>query len=212
MMDLEKAVAMLAATYKDEFSDDRVKAYMGLLEDLEGQAVLPAVMRLCKREKFSASVAEIRREVAEMRVALPSPVAAYAMSSDSTVLDLPTEVRDALNLMGGRYALKNTTEPGIFRAQFLKIYEEIREAALLRVIEGREPSPSFAALPASPSLVLRPVAARLAKRLEGSPLEPVTDEEKGDAIKILAEGPIVGDGTDDLLFAEASRLLDEEGR
>lgn len=142
-----------------EFPDRSVAAYAEMLADLDDQAVVEAVRRLILRSPFLPAISEIRREVAEMRLALPSSVEAWEMvaSQDGpSVLHLPDEVAEALKSMGGKYALRHSTEPGIFRSQFVKIYEGLREHALLvemGAVGVRElPSPTMRSLPVSSAI------------------------------------------------------------
>lgn len=159
------AISILRDAYpRQDFPDRSATLYGQMLADLDDQAVVEAVRRLIRRREFLPAISEIRREVAEMALALPSPLEAWEMVNDQTVsvLALPVEVADALKSMGGKYALRNSTEPGIFRSQFVKIYGELREHALheeMGAVAPRGvtelPSPTMRSLPVSTSITPR---------------------------------------------------------
>ena len=67
-------------------------------------------------------------------------------------------------------------------------------------------------LPQTTHFRARPMMTRLQRRWAGREVGPPTDEERADAIKVLAEGFFADKPGHDPLYAEAERMLDEYGQ
>lgn len=218
------AVAALRVAYpRQEFPDESVRLYVRMLDDLDPTMVGRATERLIRRSTFLPSVAEIRLEVAEESYALPTATEAWSMVSDRGLYplegELPGTVRDSLRAVGGLWAIKSTSGYAV-RAQFLRDYEQRRATAMLEATGARAPrqeltraEQAFGTLDAIPEVdegVMRPrpVYARWLRRMSGNPGVP-TDEEKHDAIEVLAstwdDDAEFGSG----LHTEAQRIMDE---
>ena len=220
MTDSDVAIAVLRDAYpRQDFPDRTVVLYAEMLADLPGDEVVAAVKRLIRRSPFLPSVAEIRREVAEEVLNLPTPAEAWRMVNDAATQNLlEDEVSEAMQFVGGRYAIRTSDRPEVLRAQFLKCYENLREQALLEEMVAEPSVPTLRAvaeIPETTSMPASPLADRVWRRAEaadaGGELPPATDEEKRDAIRVLRLGePPEGDDAGYLVWREAHRIMDDE--
>ena len=102
-MKTSEALALLRATYpRQDFPDLTVAVYGRMLADLDDEAVVPAVQRLINRCTFLPSVAEIRQEVAEARLGLPSAEEAWEIARCGRLREAPAEVQAAAAAAGDR--------------------------------------------------------------------------------------------------------------
>ena len=191
------AIAILRDAYpRQPFPDGAVKFYAHKLADLEAAELIAAVDRLTSRSPFLPSVAEIRQEVAEARLSLPVVAEAWEIAERGSLRTAPEPVRRAVEFVGGRWSIRHSENPTTVRAQFRAAYEELRREAILREAGALPERRGLRSLPApDPALEIAeryvpgPVMARAGRELAGIPLEPPTDEEKRDAIRILSYGP-----------------------
>ncbi len=223
---MAKAIAGLRDVYpRQEFPDRSVTAYARMLSDLEPDAVERAIGRLVGRSAWIPAISEIRWEVADERLQLPTAQEAWSMVTAMPNINnrdaLPNIVRQSLDAMGGRFSIMHSERGETIRAQFIRDYQSRRDQAMLvatgasaRIQQGvvkELPSPSLAALPVSEEIQPRPVWARWLRRQDWM-MPPVqdafpspTEAEKHDAIDVLqADGWGV-----QALFDEAQRILDD---
>lgn len=215
------AVAILGAAYpRQAFPTDSVRLYIRLLADLNPDALADAVARLIRRSTWLPSIAEIRYEVAEATLALPSVGEAWEQALIGRGMhDL---VKRSYLASGGAWAFRTSERPEILRTQFAKDYEARRADALLVEIEAHPvPAIDFSdveALPESTSIVPRPVWARYLRRVAGYVVTIPTEEEKHDAILVLqletagAFDAIATPAAATALHIEAQRILDDADR
>lgn len=210
------AIAILRAAYpRQPFPDDSVAFYARKLSDLAADELTAAIDRLTNRSTFLPSVAEIRREVAEARLGLPTTAEAWEIAAHGSIRDAPQPVRDAAQFVGGRWAIMYDDNLVAVRAQFREQYDRLREQALLAEA-GALPAPyqqpaaltKQAALPpADDRWVPSPVMARAARQMIGIHVDPPSDDEIRDAIDILRPGPLTDEPAEDSLYAAAERVL-----
>ena len=142
MTAMPEAVAILRAAYpRQDFPDATVALYVRYLADRDSAGVVRAVDRLIRRSRFLPSIAEILEEEAEERLALPSAEEAWVLASGESG-ELPGPVRDALNDVGGRWALRTSEVPGATRKHFIDAYAARRREAI-RVDTGAAPRPEL---------------------------------------------------------------------
>jgi hypothetical protein len=190
------AIAILRDAYpRQPFPDGAVAFYTRKLHDIDGPELVRAIDRLTNRSAFLPSVAEIRREVAEERLALPNVTEAWEIAAKGPLREAPSAVRDAAEFVGGRWAILRDDNQVAIRAQFREQYTHLRERALLEevgAVPARLPSAERLALtPAYPDVIVGPVMARavaMLARPRDEP-EPLTDEVMQDAIRLLERGP-----------------------
>jgi hypothetical protein len=232
MNGIAAAIGVLRDAYpRQDFPDRSVALYATALADLDDGELLAAVRRLIRRSAWLPSISEIREEVAEARLGLPSPDEAWALvQAETPKRSLPPEVADTLRALGGSWAIRTTTQPDRLHRDFIESYRRIRDrrvlaeqgaladdgypaangtplppgepAAVIRSLNARR----VAEIPESTRIRPRPVVVRLTNRWRTKALPPPTDAEMADAIEILRQGPTEGD---DPLFVEAQRILDE---
>lgn len=217
-MSLALALGMLRDTYpRADFPDRAVMMYRELLKDMDEAEVLAAVTRLCVGSKFLPSVAEIRCEVAEGKLQLPTPEEAWDIACTGGLRNAAPEVKAAAEAVGGRWNILHSGNPTTTRSQFVKDYAA-RRASAVRVFTGAQLPPAvsaltmgetMAALPATTRIRPRPVMSRLHRRWAGRDLEPPTEEEKADAIDVLREGWMADEPAHDPLYCEAERVFAE---
>jgi hypothetical protein len=213
------AIAILRAAYPGKgFPDKTVELYGRMLGDLDPGAVTRAVERLIYGSEFLPTIHAIRREVAEEALGLPTPEEAWDIALTGSLLQAAPEVRNAVDAVGGRWALLHSDNPTTVRAQFLKSYGERRRNAVAEFTGAKTPlglplasesmGPTMRALPESPSAFAPPVNARWLRRMLGKKLEPPTDAEKQHAIEVLRSGP-PEHGDPDPVYVEAERIFAE---
>ena len=203
------------------FPDTTAELYGRLLADLDGAAVNRAVERLLKGDDFLPTIHRIRVEVAEEALALPSLEEAWDMCFRGELRHCPPEVREALEAVGGRWAILRSENPSTVRAQFLRSYKERRENVVSEYIGARPPvnyrrelppeqevGTTMASLPESEHAWAPPVHARFLRRAMGKPVGDVTEAEKAHAIQVLRDGPPEY-GEPDGVYLEAERIFAE---
>lgn len=218
---LAAAIAVLRVAYPGEFGDEAVAFYARKLADLDPAAVVQAVDRLTNRMRFRPTVADIRLEVAEATLGLPSLTEAWEMAEHGSLRDAPAAVREAADYVGGRWAITTSDNPATIRAQFRHAYERTREQALLeaagavrarsiphRVTPALPPPPTDLAPLPPPAVLMRQLAVE-----RGEEVGPPTEAECQDAIRVLRAGPWTDDPRDDMLYraAEAVFMQASEG-
>ena len=165
-----KLTAVLVAAFPTAKWDARtVEAYASFLSDLDFAATGSAIDRLTKTSEFPPSIAKIRLEVAEDTLALPSSFEAWEQFSvrDPGRHEL---VRRVERTLGGYHAYTSSDAPGVFRSQFLKLYEDARAGALVYAQAGRTPLPA---------------ATAPAQITKGSHDEEPTDEERAKLLALM---------------------------
>lgn len=141
MSDLAAALTLLRDAYpKQPFGERAIVVYAEQLADLDETEVYLAVQRLVRTEVRAATIAEIRREVAENTLALPSAEDAWEMVLRNAVErggnPLPDVVRRSLKAVGGPWIVRHAENPGTIYAQFRKHYEGARERAIREMAVG----------------------------------------------------------------------------
>lgn len=221
MSRITEAVAYLANAYpRQPMPDKSMQAYAQALADLPDQAVAAAAWRLIRRSEWLPSIADIRREVAEARLELPTVEDAWQIARGTPAQRAAAHatVLAAIDDVGGLHEIRTTTRASIVRAQFRQAYESRREQAILEAVGAATPrTPALPAgetlrqLPESERIQPRPVLARALRReSEAYVIGPPTDEEKSDAIRVLRDGFDPEEGPD-LIAREAARIFAEAG-
>jgi hypothetical protein len=128
----EKLVDLLIAAYPEvAMREETFATYVRFLVDLDKDAVEEALEDLIATSLKMPTIAAIRRQVINEELELPTAAEAWVAISDSTrseeLHDLAKEARE---LLGGSWAIRTSDQPSITRAQYLKLYEELREKTL----------------------------------------------------------------------------------
>lgn len=128
----EKLVGVLIAAYPEvQMREETFTTYVRFLVDLEQCAAEQAVEDLIATSPTMPTIAAIRRFVINEELQLPTPAEAWLSISDTTRgEELHVLAREARELLGGSWAIRTSDQPSITRAQYLKIYEELREKTL----------------------------------------------------------------------------------
>lgn len=207
------SIAVLRDAYpRQDFPDRSVTLYAKALSDLNPALVMAAVERLVRRSTWLPSIAEIRMEVAEALVGLPSGDEAWEAVTSKQAWELPPEVAQTVDDVGGWWAIRTSSRPETMRAQFLSTYERRRAQAVLAAIGAATPRKALTAretvraLPESTRIRPRPCVERMMRRWAGSQVGAPSSEEMHDAILLLKDGPTEGL---DPLYEEAQRVLDD---
>lgn len=227
-MQLAAGIAALTLAYpRASFPEGSVQLYARMLADLAESEVAEAIERLIRRSTFLPTIAEIRTEVIDARLGLPTAEEAWEIVTRGSVKDAPEELRIALESAGGRWSVMHAENPEVVRAQFTKDYASRRNRSI-QIASGavvasnivslvtRRPLRALeasAALPESTRIAPRPVMMRLMRRRSGRVLGDPSDPERADAILVLHDGPQAfpdePEGHVDPLFEEAQRIMDE---
>lgn len=207
-------VALRTAFPRSEFPEDSQRFYVNALVDLDEYALMRAVRRLANRSVWLPSVAEIRRDVAEETLQLPTASEAWAIAERGNLRDAPDEVRAAAESVGGRWGIMRSENPTVVRSQFVRDYEERREKSLLAEMDAApvamwDPRPILPpartigeldpGLDATNIVMLRAVLRKVADPPPPSPVECWA------AIRVLERG----DEISDELYGEAERIFCE---
>lgn len=139
-MTIPECLALLRAAFpRQEFPPTSVQIYARALADLEDADVEAAARTLICRAKFLPSIAEIRREVAEHMLALPTATEAWLMvSTPAGRAGAPPPVKAAVAAIGGPWELAHGTAETMER-RFRRAYDEIREGEIRLIAERRPP-------------------------------------------------------------------------
>lgn len=129
--ELSLSVASLRAAFPNaNLPVETVEIYKAALADLDADDVQAAVGALIRSSRYFPTVAEIREKVAERSLGLPGPVGAWeeAVARAENRWERPRTplVTEALNAIGGIWAVKTSDNVIATRAQFLKFYDELR--------------------------------------------------------------------------------------
>lgn len=221
-MSAAKAIAILKAAYpRAEFPDTTIQIYGSQLADLDDTEVVTAVRALIRTSTFLPAIAEIRLEVAERQLNLPTVEQAWDMAV-AGLLHVP-EVRASVNAVGGTWEINHGDRAEITRRAFRDNYVG-RRATAIRRAQLAESSPTdelalaihdpvslngrrLEQLPVTTSMAMRPMTFRTMRRMAGAELGPPSDMEKHDAILVLSEDF----DEDDPMHLEAFRVFDEAG-
>lgn len=230
MSGLVEALELLRAAWPQQpFGDVAVRVYAAQLADLPESDVYGAVDRLAKTSVRAPSIAEIRREAIEARLALPSADEAWDLALRGDLSN--AVVRAAAKAVGGTWMIRHGENSTALHAQFRKTYDarrerRIRDAATGKpldaytLIEARRGQPAlppagvesingrrYLAIPETTRVRPRPVTARMALRYAGRIVPPPGHEEVSDAIRLLEAGPTTDDPRDDPLYREAEAVM-----
>lgn len=128
----QKLVNGLIAAYPEvQPREETVATFVRFLVDLEHHAAEEAIEDLIATSLSMPTIAAIRRLVINEELQLPTPAEAWLAVSEPTRAEVLHDlVKEARELLGGSWAIRTSDQPSITRAQYLKIYEELREKAL----------------------------------------------------------------------------------
>lgn len=128
-----------------DISDARVALWCKVLEGIDLEAVYGAAMRIvCSPSPFAPSIGQLR----DMALRIEAGLADEYLAVDAWAnvvkkmgtpdYDLPAREKKALKKMGGIFSLKNSANPSIDRAFFMKCFESV----IQREISDRNMPPS----------------------------------------------------------------------
>lgn len=156
----ETALAVLVGAYpRASLQPETVAIYAKLLADVNADALERAVERIAKRSAFFPSIAELRAEIAEERLALPSPsVAAFQLGTGVPRTELHPLVAAARDSAGDRWTWRTATNPAALIRSAVRAYEGLREQAIAndaRDLSIAAPDPLALLTPATAGAILR---------------------------------------------------------
>ena len=128
----QRIVIELFAAYPEvKTREETFPIYVRYLVDLEKAAVEEALEELIATSTTLPTIAAIRRHVIEEELELPTAAEAWVAINDRERNDELHELaKAARELLGGSWAIRTSDAPNATRAQFLKIYDDLRERAL----------------------------------------------------------------------------------
>ena len=151
---MSSPVALALADLKSAFprqvvTADMVALYQRELADLQPAALDRAVRVAIRTGRYFPTIAELREHAAEFTTGLPSEHAALAqidariawarVSVGQPPPPVHPLVADALAVVGGYAALRDTDTPAVARGQFARIYRERRADAIRQAALGAIP-------------------------------------------------------------------------
>jgi hypothetical protein len=129
-------MAMLVLAWpRFEVKTGQTALYGRMLADLDCSEVQQAAQTLIAESPWFPSIADIRIRVVERRLALPSPAEAWeavAMAALHGGGYLHPVVRRALDSVGGSWAVRTSENLTTLRAQFERLYTDLRAQELKR--------------------------------------------------------------------------------
>jgi hypothetical protein len=127
--DVAEMMVLLTAAYPDHnFPDAAAAVYQGFLADLDGATVKEVIVNHVATHKWFPKISEIREAALERELNIDSVETVLAQIQGE--FQTSRMGREALQLVGGDWERRRTTNPSAWRAQFKKAYEGLREAAL----------------------------------------------------------------------------------
>ena len=129
----QKLVTLLVASYPEvQPREETFATYVRFLVDLDKAAAEEAIEELISVSTKMPTIAAIRRRVIEVELALPTAAEAWIAISDTTrkTDELHELAKKARELLGGSWAIRTSGKPAVTRAQYFKIFEELRDKAL----------------------------------------------------------------------------------
>lgn len=162
--ELSLSVASLRAAYPNAtLPAETVEIYRVALSPYDPASVQQAVVHLVRRTPFFPSISEIIAAVAELELRLLPATAAWSQAEARAVGAWHGEkdplVTDALNAIGGIWAIRTSENPVATRAHFLKFYEQLRSDRIAAFIDGEpDAAPEPAAVASVPMPALRDIA------------------------------------------------------
>ena len=128
----QRLVSLLFSAYPQvALRDGTAAAYVRYLVDLDADAVEAAIEELILTDRALPTIASIRRHVVEGKAGLPTAIEAWAaLNAHQRPGELHELAKQARELLGGSWAIRTADNPSITRAQYVKVYDELRERAL----------------------------------------------------------------------------------
>ena len=129
----QKLVTLLVASYPEvQPREETFATYVRFLVDLDKAAAEEAIEELISVSTTMPTIAAISRRVIEEELALPTAAEAWIAISDTTrkTDELHELAKKARELLGGSWAIRTSGNPAVTRAQYFKIFEELRDKAL----------------------------------------------------------------------------------
>ena len=131
--DVAELMAILAAAYPevDIDPDTTGVVWERLLADLEFEETQRAVLELVATHKWFPRISEVRNQVARNRLGLPRFERVYAAcSNDEERRALHPIAKEALQICGGVYEMRNTKNAGLWRRDFREVYMSLVSEAM----------------------------------------------------------------------------------
>jgi hypothetical protein len=111
--------------------EDTEAIYIKFLEELDRDPVRTVVSDLIRSSSRLPTIADIRRRLAEVQLALPSGLEAYHSLFEPRA-ELHPLTRYVAEIFGGTYNIRTSDAPAATRKQFLEFYEDLRDEAVRR--------------------------------------------------------------------------------
>lgn len=154
-----KAISPFSILYTQDMTDERLKLYCMLLEDINPHTLALAVSELCKTSKWLPSVAEIRDEcrhiidfISDQRDKYIAPIEAWDATIkavkhwgyDRGLSHLEGRIKAAAVPLWRDICFSDEGRQDILRAHYIKLYEQIqvredKEARIGKAIEAHKP-------------------------------------------------------------------------
>jgi hypothetical protein len=139
-----RLVEMMMARFPkgSEISPASAQAYIEDLADLDGPALRDAIVSLSRKVTWFPSIAEVRREYAELIVDFPDPdelwidVIKWARRTRfgrERLADVPPEVEHVVEFLGGWREMAQLRDMSTARAHVLRSHEAMKNRAIRSV-------------------------------------------------------------------------------
>lgn len=129
-----KLFATLSMSYEwfSTDNDEKTKIWYNFLSDIHEGLLKQVVYEWIATEEKPPTIADLRNRCAVKLLDIPTALEAwdsvawiYLHNGSMSVRDLPETTRNALESIGGGWAIKTSEAPSIIRSQFIKAYRAI---------------------------------------------------------------------------------------
>jgi hypothetical protein len=130
--DAERVARELFAAFPQaSLREETSELYVKYLTRLDAEPVARVVPELIETMSRLPTIADIRRRIVEAELELPHALEAYHSLFERGTKRHPL-TRYVAEIFGGDYNVRTSDAPGATRAQFTKLFEELREETLRR--------------------------------------------------------------------------------
>jgi len=141
----EETVAAIAnMSPSKQFGAATIRVYVEALKPVPLRLLRNVVWQMVRTRVYPPTIAEVLQAVAEHKLQLPEPFAAWEMAVEAAaqggMTRLPEPVKRAAAAVGGSWDIRTSENTVALRSHFLRAYEEFRRAAVReRVLELSSP-------------------------------------------------------------------------
>lgn len=142
-----KGITYLGLAYSKEITQEQLSVWYSFFRDDDFNSFRDAIKRICVKNKFFPSIADLKSEMAETAIAdLPADeawnhvlkaVSKYGYyQAEEAVKSLPDLTRSAVSYLGGFQKICQSDSGEWLRKDFVKIYEDLKTRHITKYVTG----------------------------------------------------------------------------